>query len=65
MGWKEAAISAYALSVHEADELKRKRRKSKERRKMERHQTEGRNCNNSALRQQHVRAMSALTSLKR
>ena len=47
---KEAAISAYALSVAEAEELvRREHRKSRERKKLERQcLSDGNNCNNSA-----------------
>ncbi len=64
---KEAAVSTYALSVTEAEELvRREHRKSRERRKLERQcLSNENNCNNSATEWCLLRAMNALTGLKK
>ena len=59
---KEAAISAYALSATESEELvRREYRKSRERRKLERQcLSNGNNGNNSAVEQCLLRVMNTL-----
>ncbi len=64
---KEAAISAYALLVTEAEELvRREHRKNRERRRLERwHLNDRNNCNNSAAEQYLLRVMNTPTGLKK